>query len=386
MKLTEMDAAVRFTEAQDGKRQVDSMAIGDELTISFHENEVPAFAAAEIDRLYGHLLCSLSHFQVAKDLKCASTYVVRKAGVPVTVFLFIRERHEVKMINEFAALEEAAVQLFARSVFARYASVKLVSFSKVQVELRKLPYPFQKVNCTEDIVVSLPPTVDEYHTRLGKNMRRNLKRYTSTLQHDFPSYSYRVYIGDEVNEQQLRDIIALNRTRMAGKSIVSRIDEEETQWIVRFARQCGIVGVATIDGRVCGGAIGFRIGDNYFMHVIAHDPAYNDYSLGILCYYDTICEGIVRGGKHFHLLLGRYEYKYRLLGVTQEIAHVDVYRNYFQTLLHGRRIGATAISAWVRETKLWLLEAERRDDPKSRLATRFVRAARMVKRRLLRAP
>ncbi|MGH8808694.1 MAG: GNAT family N-acetyltransferase [Noviherbaspirillum sp.] len=385
MKLTEMEAAFQFVSAQDGKWPVDSIAVGDDLTISFHENEVPSFAAAEIDRLYGHLFCSLSHFQVAKDLKQASTYVVRKASVVITVFLFIRDGHEVKMINEFAPIDEAAARLFARSMFARYPSVKVVSFSKVRVELHDLPYPFQKVNCTEDIVVTLPPTVDEYHARLGKNMRRNLKRYTSTLQRDFPSYSYHVYVGDEVSEQQLRDIIELNRTRMAGKSIVSRIDEEETQWIVRFARQCGIVGVATIDGRVCGGAIGFRIGENYFMHVIAHDPAYNDYSLGILCYYETICEGIVRGGKRFHLLLGRYDYKYRLLGVTQEIAHVDIYRNHFQALLHGGRIAATAINSRVWQAKLWLLEAERRDDPGSRLATRFVRIARMLKRRVSRA-
>jgi hypothetical protein len=55
------------------------------------------------------------------------------------------------------------------------------------------------------------------------------------------------------------------------------------------------------------------------MHVIAHEPAFNDYSSGILCYYHTICEGIVRGGKRFHLLSGRYEYKYRLLGATVEI-------------------------------------------------------------------
>ncbi len=364
----------------DSARAADTPSASGDIVITCYENEVPAFAGAEIDRLYGHLLCSLSNFRVAKDINEASTYVVRQNGAAITVFLFRREGKEVKVISEFIQLDQATMLLFVDFIFARYPSVKLVSFNKIQAEPSRFSYPCQHVNCTEDIIVALPATVEEYQARLGKNMRRNIKRYHSALQTDFPSYRYRVYVMEEISEQHLRDIIQLNRTRMAGKNIVSRIDEEETQWIVQLAKRCGIVGVATVDGKVCGGAIGFRIGVNYFMHVIAHDPAYNDYSLGILCYYFTICEGIVRGGKHFHLLLGRYEYKYRLLGVTQEIAHVDIYRNRTYWLLYCGRVMKTAVDATLLRVKRWLLEAERRDDAAARLATRMVNVLRAVKR------
>lgn len=382
MKSMNMDASFDLTRAP-GSEPV-PLALGDDdIAISCYEQEVPPFVAAEIDRLYGHLLCSLSNFQVAKGLQGASTYVVRKGGSVITVFLFLHNGSngsEVTVINEFIDVDEDAAQRFAQYIFARFRPVKSITFRKVRPAFRRLAYPHQAATCTEDIVVTLPETVKEYQARLGKNMRRNIKRYTGALQQDFPSYRYQVHVEQDISEQHLRDIIKLNWARMAGKNIVSRIDEEETQWIVQMARRCGIVGVATIDGRVCGGAIGFRIGDNYFMHVIAHDPAYNDYSLGILCYYFTICEGIARGGKRFHLLPGRYEYKFRLLGELREIARVDIYRNRLHALAYCGRIARITCDSRLLQAKLWLLDAERRDDRLSRLAAGVVRRLRSLKR------
>jgi hypothetical protein len=352
----------------------------DAVTISCYDNEIPSFVATEIDRLYQHLGCSLSNFSVMKKLAGASTYVARKGTVIVTVLLFRRERNQVTVLSEFIRLDQAAVQLFANTMFNKFSAVRMVSFNKIHTEVRRMPYPYQSVNCTEDIVVMLPQTVKQYQDQLGKNMRRNIKRYGATLQQDFPSYHYQVYLEQQVSEADIRAIIKLNRSRMAGKKIVSRIDEEETQWIVRLVRQCGIVGVAKIDGQVCGGAIGFRIGENYFMHVIAHDPVYNSYSLGILCYYLTICEGIVRGGKRFHLSWGRYEYKYRLLGETVDIAQLKLYRNRAYAVLYGYSISKAVLSDYARRSKLWLLEAERRDGQIAHLAAKLMRVLRTLKR------
>jgi CelD/BcsL family acetyltransferase involved in cellulose biosynthesis len=348
--------------------------------IRCYENEVPPFAAAEIDRLYGHILCSVSNFQVSRQLDGASTYVVWNDDVITTVLLYLREAREVTVISEFIELSKEEISRFVHYFFTNFESIRVISFRKLRAESLTLPYPHHVVNCTEDFVVHLPQTVEEYQAKVGKNMRRNIKRYTTTLEKDFPSYRYEVFVETEIEERRIRDIIDLNRTRMAEKNIVSRIDEEETQWIADLARTCGIMGVATIDGKVCGGAIGFRIGQNYFMHVIAHDPRYNDYSLGIICYYFTICEGIARGGKRFHLLPGRYEYKFRLLGELQEIAQVDIYRDRTSAAMNAGRIARTAFNGVVREGKLWLLDAERRDDFASRYAAKAVRFLRNLKR------
>lgn len=326
-----------------------------EISISCYENEVPSFVPAEIERLHGHLYCLPSYLGMSGLLAGASTYVVRQGGVPVTVLLFRCEGPEVSVLNEFMTMSTDDIERFTAHMFSTCKAVKVVSFGRVRSDVQRLPYPWHAVNYTEDMIVDLPGSVKEYDARVGKNMRRNIKRYTNALQRDFPSYAYRVCVGAAVNEEDIRDIIRLARLRMESKNIVPRFNEAETQWIVKLAKECGLVGIATIDGAICAGAIGFRIGDNYFMHVIAHDPKYNYYSLGIVCYYHTICEGIARGAKRFHLLQGRYGYKYRLLAERHDIRHIDVYRNSLQAALHSRRIFKKAVNGHVLAVKQWLL-------------------------------
>src|SRR5207245_3753907 len=132
----------------------------------------------------------------------------------------------------------------------------------------------------------------------------------------------------------------------------------------------GLVGVATVDGRVCAGVICSRSAANYFMHVIAHDPTYDEYRLGKLCCYLTICECINRGGKEFHFLWGRYEYKYRLLGVQRDLDHLTVYRSRAQFLLNGNLVLKNAYKGYGRQAKRWLLDPKRADSLIGKIATK----------------
>lgn len=372
--------------AQSLKNEIDPRSLGrsdlsEGISISCYENDVPAFAAAEIERLHGHLYCLPSYLAMTGQLDGASTYVVRKDGTPVTILLFRREKNEVTVISEFVALDEEEIRCFAAYIFGTFKSVRVITLNRVRTNLRRLPYPWHGVDHTEDMIVPLPATVKEYDAQVGKNMRRNIKRYTSALERDFPSYAYKVCIGEQVSEQEIRDIIRLSCIRMESKNIVPRFNEEETRWIVQLAKQCGLVGIATIEGQVCAGAIGFRIGENYFMHVIAHDPKYNDYSLGILCYYHTICEGIARGGRRFHLLQGRYGYKYRLLAERHDVRHIDIYRNPLWAALHSRWIFRKAVNGHLLAFKQWLLhDVERSEAPLLRMVARGVHALRQRKR------
>jgi CelD/BcsL family acetyltransferase involved in cellulose biosynthesis len=353
----------------------------EETHIVCHEDMVPDFASAEIDRLYGHLFCSLSYFEMAKQLPGASTYVARRGGKAIAVLLYTRTKRAVTVINEYATLDEAEIRRFVRFMFDAFDTVGVVSFRKISTDIASLNHPWHAVACTEDMVIDLPGSVQEYEAAVGKNMRRNIRRYGSALEKDFPSFAYRVLLDNEIAEQHIRDIVALSCTRMKSKSIVPRFTEEEIRWIVRFARQCGMVGLVTIDGRVCAGAIGFRIGRNYAMHVIAHDQRYNDYSLGILCYYRTICEGIARGGKRFHLLQGQYGYKHRLLARRQDIVSLDVYRSPLHALACCGRIVRKEMLGRVRLTKQWLLhDVEQREGKVYRLIGRAVHALRAAKR------
>lgn len=360
--------------------QDESLPAGGQVQIDCYENEIPA-VVAEMDGLYGHLYCSPRYFEAARAMQGASLYVARKNGNPIAILPYRRTSEEVTVVSEYMTLDEREIERFAGCMFERHASIKRVVFPKVQAKIEALSFPWHAIVCSEDMVVQLPKTVKDYETAVGKNTRRNIKRYSSALSKAFPSYRYDLYLEENIGEQDLRDIVALSCLRLKSKNIVPRFEETEIRWIVDFARTCGLVGVARIDGKVCAGAIGFRIGDNYFMHVIAHHPQYNDFSLGILCYYHTICEGIARGGKRFHLLQGRYGYKYRLLAERQDIVHLDVYRNrasMLTSLGHVLRKEAKGRN-WL--IKQWLLhDVERKDGAGYRFLSKAVNALRRTKR------
>ncbi|RJF95223.1 GNAT family N-acetyltransferase [Noviherbaspirillum saxi] len=349
--------------------------------ISCYDNEVPAFVIAEIDRLYGHLYCSPSYFLMAKEMVGASTYVAVENNAAVSILLYKLAGNAVMVIGQFMNLRAEDINRFAEHIFNRFPLVKMISFSEICKIEHALAYPSHEMTCSEDMVINLPATVRDYESAVGKNMRRNIKRYTKALVDDFPSYQFRILVENEIGDQDIRDIIALSCSRMKSKNIVPRFNEEEERWIVEHARRCGVVGMATVDGRVCAGAIGFRIGENYMMHVIAHDLKYNEYSLGILCYYHTICDVIARGGKRFHLLQGRYGYKYRLLADRHDIVHLDVFRSHFGALRHSRRILKKEIKGRLWLTKQWLLHDVEREEGKAyRFLGSAVNALRTAKR------
>jgi len=332
----------------------------EDITISCYENDVPVFIEAELDRLYASFHSSLAHFRVYNEGCDTSTYIVRKGDSIVTVFLFQQDGGNVRVINEVLKVDEEEISRFVAYIFANFEAAMVILFNAIQIDIQKIPFPYQCFNHLEDIVVAMPETAKEYVASLGKNTRRNIKRYTKKLHECFPSFRYEVFENDEVDEQAIRDIVNLNRARMAGKNKVSAIDADETERIIILARECGLVSVARINGRVCAGGISFRVGANYFLSVIAHDSAYDNFSLGILCCYLTICECIARGGKEFHFLWGEYEYKYTLLGVKRDLDKLAIYRSYAQMLRKWNVVLNTVFHGYMRQVRLRLHAAKHR--------------------------
>ncbi|MGV8898786.1 MAG: GNAT family N-acetyltransferase [Burkholderiaceae bacterium] len=324
------------------------------ITISCYENDIPAFVDVEMNRIYGSLYASLAQFRVYSDGRDTSTYIVRKAGRAITVFLFQHHGGNVQVVNQVIKVDEEDISRFAAYIFASFESAKVISFKAIQTNLRKIPFCYQRSNYREDIVLNLPDTEEEYIARLDGNTRRNIHHYAKKLLHSFPTICFDVFAKDEIDEQTIRDIINLNRARMADKNKISTIDEDETLRIIRLATECGFVGVIRIDGRVCAGSISFSAGSNYFFSVIAHDPLYDDYCLGILCCYSTICECIARDGKEFHFQWGECKYKYTLLGIKRDLDNVAIFRSRVQMLRNIEMVLTAACWGYVRQLMSWL--------------------------------
>jgi hypothetical protein len=368
------------------KNLVESSAqavLGSISSVSIFEGEVPAFVEAAVAKLYGSLFSSFDWFRVYGGIEGASTYVERRDGRIAAIFLFRLENGAAKVLNEGMPVDTATVERFAAEIFTRYASVDCVTFHAVDSLVKTLQRPFQQYHCTEDSVVSLPGTPEEYFERFGKSMRRNLKYYLNRLQRDFPSYEYRIWEGKDVDERYIRGIVGLNRLRFSSTNRVSAITKQDEDRIVRMIRACGIVGVAMIDGELCAGSLTYRVGDHCYSWLKAHDPKYDDYRFGIILSYLMVSECIRRSAKVFHFMWGRQPQKALLQGEHRDMSHLVVYRSSWTALKKWRQGMRLWIGSLLREFGLWLRSADQRQDKWSVFALKVVKLARQA-RNLLR--
>jgi hypothetical protein len=350
------------------------------ISISCYENEVPTFVEAELQRLYGNLFSSLPHLRFHNNRRDTSTYIVRKGETAITIFLYQHDGSNVRVLNQVIRVDEEDMTRFSDFIFSKFATTTSISFDYVITDLQTLSSPYQRINISEDIVLKLPDSLDSYLASLGKNTRRNIKRYTRKLLDASPSFCFEIFTKEDIPEQTIRDIISMNQARMDSKQKVSAYDEIETEQIIAKTKECGLVCVGKIDGKVCAGSVLLQVESNYFFSIIAHDSRYDDFCLGYLCTYRTISECIARRGNEFHFLWGEYEYKYSLLGVKRELEKVAIYRSRAYVLFNGGMVLRTAIEGYIRQGTLWLLKAKREDYLVSRFAIASLNFIRRIRR------
>ncbi|MES2538002.1 MAG: GNAT family N-acetyltransferase [Pseudomonadota bacterium] len=352
--------------------------------ISLYENFIPSFAGAEMERLYRHIYSTLAYLKIYGDIgENTHTYVAEVDGTITAVFLFRLKQNQAQVINEQIYVDAREIDLFVRYIFATYSAVNVISFRAVQTNMQHNSHQYQRFNTSHDIVLTLPDTPEKYLASLGNSTRKNIRRHMSRLTRSFPLLRFDIYQMEEISEQHVRDIIELNRARMAVKNKASYIDEEETERIIKLVKLRGVLAILRIDGRTCAGAICFQVGKNYFSVVSGHDAQYDNYRLGTLCFYRAICGCIERGGKEFHFMWGQYEYKYQLSGIRHHLDDLMIYRSLIHLVLNSRLAVRTAYNGYTHLAKHWLLDKAREKESvnaTSRLAYHFLNSLRSLKR------
>ncbi|MGZ3239821.1 MAG: GNAT family N-acetyltransferase [Burkholderiaceae bacterium] len=374
MKHTTLPNGVATYMAEHYDGQVESPLIfPSEHTISFFEDSLPSAIETEMAHLYANLFSSPEKFRAYGQLSKVNTYVARVNGRATAIFIFRREGNKIHILNEQIYIPGAEIARFAKYIFDKYASVKIICFKTVDTTLTRFHYPYQRTYFTNDVVLALPKSVSEYQKSLGKSTQENIKRYMKLLKRDFPSHEFQVHEKNEGGDALFQTIIDFNRARMSGKNKVSGITNAEAERLHSLVRKCGMVCALMIDGRVCAGTICYQFGDNYFMRVIAHDSVYNAYRLGLLCCYLTIGECIIRGGENYHFLWGWEEYKYRFHGKHRDFDSLTIYRSRFRFLLNIIPIIKLAVKTSITKAKLWLLDPSNKDSALAMLTHRLMK-------------
>lgn len=353
-----------------------------DVTVELHAGAPSAIIEAAMQSLYGNIHSTFAHLTVYGGLQeVTHAYLARRKERLLAAFLLRREGSIVHVVNEGMTVDEVELECFTDHIFSVWPSVSAICLHAVDSRIRVLPRPFQQYACTANIVLPLPATVDAYVASLGKNMRRNLRRYMDKLKRDHPSLQVDVSEKGDASEEDMRAIINLNRVRIVGKNMQYGLDDE-VEKVIALVRTCGMVVAMRIDGRVVGGSIGYFAGSNYFFKVISHDPRYNEYSAGILCCYLTICECIARGCKEYNFMWNEYEYKFALGAHVRNLHHVVVYRSRLHFLLRPRLVLVNAAAAWRHRAESLIDRAAKEEslDRRERTVVRILGAMRSAKR------
>lgn len=298
----------------------------------FHEQSVPDFAAQALDRLYGSLYASYSHFSLSDPAgPVPHTWVGYRHGLVVGVLLFRLRFDQVLVLTEMFCLEQAVADAFSRAIFAQFREVKTIHFNAISLSGPLTGWPLQHYAFSENYVIRLPQCVDQYLASIGKSTRKTLRSYGNRLRRHFPNFSWDVRTVAEMRAHELRSVIRqfhrFKRDSMAARGKRAEISRRETARLLILTRHAGLIGIARIGDRICGGSLACRIGDNYVMLLSAADPALSSYRLGILCCFWSVCDCIRAGGRECHLLWGRYRYKTQLLGEPRSLLRLTIYRS-----------------------------------------------------------
>ena len=315
-----------------------------------------------LEKCHENVFCTEARCAGLPDDADVACYVALRGGVPITGVLYRREGDTITVLNELFAIEGDALEQMVRCLLARHEGVELIHFPAVRTPPWPLPFPCQRYGATEDLVISLQGTPEAYLASLGPNTRAAIRRAQRMVAQQAPDLVFSFHGPDTIERADVAALVGLNCLRLSHKGQSPSHTADSLAMLESVLAEYGRVLLARSGGRIRAGVACTHVGRHAYMHVIAHDPGFDQARLGLLCCYMSICEAIRRGMREYHLLSGRYDYKRRLLGQQRDFDRIVVYRSlaavmaslptYARTLVRGRgRQAKQRIASWRRSWK-----------------------------------
>lgn len=323
----------------------------------------PDYVARRLEDRYENVFCTMARVPEEVLQGAASAYVAYDGESPGTIILYRQQGRRITVLNDYLSLRCEELEGMARHLFEEHPSVDVVCLASVAMERKPLAYPSQRFNATEDLVITLPRVTEDYFSALGPNTRSAIRKCQKFVAATKPPVEFVFYDKGTVGIERIEQLVELSRLRITSKNEVPRHTEGSIAQLWRMVDAYGLTLVARMEGKIVGGVICTHVGKHVYMHVITHDRGFDAARLGLLCCYLSICEAIRRGAHEYHLLSGKYDYKYRLRGVQLDYDKVLIYRSpnrvlssiglFISTSIrgHGRRAKQRLVSwrkRWIR--------------------------------------
>jgi Protein involved in cellulose biosynthesis (CelD) len=252
--------------------------------------------------------------------------LVYKNNQLIELLVFGNKKNISICFNSLAYIDQQVISEFAKGIFAEYPTIQ-----KIKIEASYQSYHLNKSILffnSDDHILYLPATMDEYYSKLGRSTRQHIKNRKVRLLRDYPTTRFITKFGVEIDENVVDRIIQLNVDRMKSKGTIPGIDNVYKNKIFNYSQHYGCAAYIEIDGKIVAGTISSIINKGIFGHVTAYDIEFNKYSIGEICAFFIIETAIEKQLSTFHFLWGESDMKKRLLGKHYPLFSYFIYRSY----------------------------------------------------------
>lgn len=321
----------------------------------FHRWPLPGYVWPALELRYHSIFCSEPQLRIHDGLTpLIEAWVARRDGRIATLVLFERHGRCARVLNEVFDLSVAELAEFAAAVFAHHRELHAVTVRTAFFAPGRSRYPCLAAGVSEDYQLSLPHNADDWLASLSSQTREKFRAHLRRAQRRQPGFAFRSIASAAIDEGQLRRVIDFNRARMKQKRRRFGMSDTDERNLCRMMRERGQLSVIEIDGQIRAGLLCTMAGDDIYMHVIAHDPAFDDLRLGFLCCALTIQDAIGKRLRRFHFLWGHYDYKTRLGGERKVLSRVLLLRGPLALLTQPKLVASqlmVSLRAWLRRRR-----------------------------------
>jgi len=297
-----------------------------DLGVAVHE-EAPRRLLDELPGLYGNCFCLAESFDIYERSRRRSAC---ETSDPRHVVLYTRRGATVRVLNRRLAIDAAAADRVVEAVFRAHPEVRRIEL-EAEIAPDRLSRPVRVLRRSDDLVVELPATQDEYEDSLGKATRKHLRQGRNRLRRSHPEFELRVLEASEITLALVEQVFAWNRARIRAKGEPWAYERqpEAPHLLWRLLRSRGTALVGYAEGVPVAGELLFFVGRDCWMHTGGSDAGYDRLGLGLLMVEAGIGESIRRGCRRTHLLWSTPAYKRRLGARPVPCYRLSIFRSSF---------------------------------------------------------
>jgi hypothetical protein len=301
----------------------------DELKYEIYERNLPEDINTLLINRYNSCDCTIEFFNIFLNYDILNAIFYLDGSGHIIVYTIINNK--INVLNGRCTIEEKYINNFCNVVFRKYAQVNKIEFAELYLNNNpdnlNLSHPKLKLRSFNDMIIELPSNTDEYIKKLSKNNRKNLNSRMKKVKKDFSDFEFLIIQKESIEKYHIDRLIELKNKRQEYKEMENALDGQMWKKISDYSKVYGELFAIKIDGEINACQLVYKIGTDYLFCVLCHNPAYNKYGIGQLCYYQAIFHCIENGGKKIYLMQGKSEFKLTSLGIVNNIFDFCVYRS-----------------------------------------------------------